>query len=174
LPTIADAADKTEQKAATNMSRNWTYNNNGRNDQQLRAADMIMNLKQKIDALGPGPSKARASLSPEPRNAAGEIYDEDMFGEKKYNFKSRFSRSPFAQRIPDNWEASPLNDRAYYNKSPAVRHSEKRGDFSPDKFMTRTFNRKLRMKDSFTRILPAYNHQPSSCYTNAASHILHP
>lgn len=30
------------------------------------------------------------------------------------------------------------------------------------------------MVDSFTRILPGYDHLPSSCYTNAASHTLHP
>lgn len=30
------------------------------------------------------------------------------------------------------------------------------------------------MKDSFTRVLPGYHHVPSSCYTNAASHVLHP
>ena len=32
-------------------------------------------------------------------------------------------RSPFAARIPDQWEGSPLNDRAHYNASPVVKHS---------------------------------------------------
>ena len=30
------------------------------------------------------------------------------------------------------------------------------------------------MKDSFTRIYPSYNHEPKTCYTKAASHMLHP
>ena len=40
--------------------------------------------------------------------------------------------------------------------------------------MTRTFNRKMKMRDTFTRILPGYNHQPQTCFTKAASHIFHP
>ena len=30
------------------------------------------------------------------------------------------------------------------------------------------------MADSFTRILPAYDHVSSSCYTRAVSHAMHP
>jgi len=30
------------------------------------------------------------------------------------------------------------------------------------------------MHDSFTRMLPTYNHVQKSCYTTAASHYLHP
>ena len=30
------------------------------------------------------------------------------------------------------------------------------------------------MKDTFTNIFPSYSHVPSTCYTKAASHILHP
>jgi|TARA_B110000977_G_scaffold161356_1_gene206240 hypothetical protein len=76
--------------------------------------------------------------------------------------------------IADEWESTPLNDREFYYKSPAVKHSTMRGDFSPDKYMTRTFNRKLKMHDSFTRVLPSYNHVQNSCYTTAQSHYLHP
>ena len=30
------------------------------------------------------------------------------------------------------------------------------------------------MKDTFTSVFPGYNHEPITCYTRAASHILHP
>ena len=39
--------------------------------------------------------------------------------------------------------------------------------------MTRTFNRKMKMKDTFTRILPSYNHVAQTCFTKAVSHDLH-
>ena len=32
----------------------------------------------------------------------------------------------------------------------------------------------MKMKDSFTRVLPSYNHEASSCYRPSASHVLHP
>ena len=47
------------------------------------------------------------------------------------------------------------------------------GKLSPEKFMTRTFNRKMKMSDTFTRILPSYNHIDKTCYTKAASHDFH-
>ena len=40
--------------------------------------------------------------------------------------------------------------------------------------MTRTFNRKMKMGDSFTRVLPRYNHVKNSCYQPSATHALHP
>ena len=39
--------------------------------------------------------------------------------------------------------------------------------------MTRTFNRKMKMKDTFTRILPSYNHVENTCFTKATSHDFH-
>lgn len=137
-----------------------------RNDQQLRAAEMILNIKNqnaKSPQIGLG---STADL-------AGRIYNDEMIGDQTL---FRNSRSPFASRsrIPNDWEGSPLNDRVHYNRSPAVKHSNQKGDFSPERYRTRTFNRKLKMADSFTRILPGYDHVPSSCYTYAASHVLHP
>ena len=84
------------------------------------------------------------------------------------------ARSPFNTKIPGDWESSPRNDRAHYNACPAVKHSEKKGDFSPEAYHTRTFNRKMKMVDSFTRILPGYDHIANSCYTNSATHVMHP
>ena len=61
----------------------------------------------------------------------------------------------------------------HYEKSPVAQHSQRNGSFSPDRYATRTFNRKMKMKDTFTRITPGYNHMPKSCYSKAASHMLH-
>ena len=48
------------------------------------------------------------------------------------------------------------------------------GSFSPERYMTRTFNRKMKMKDSFTQIFPSYSHVKKTCYTKAFSHEKHP
>ena len=76
--------------------------------------------------------------------------------------------------IVEDWESSPLNTREHYRKSPVAKFSTQRGDFSPERYMTRTFNRKMKMRDTFTNIFPGYNHQPQTCFTKAASHIFHP
>ena len=128
---------------------------------RLRNAEFIMDMKKQN--MGSTADLAKA------------IYKDEM---QTYTSnpiqKTRNNRSPFATRIPDEWESSPLNDRSHYNRSPAVKHANKKGDFSPDRYRTRTFNRKMKMVDSFTRILPAYDHVPNTCYTKAATHVLHP
>ena len=48
------------------------------------------------------------------------------------------------------------------------------GSFSPERHQSRLFNRKLKMKDSFTNVFPAYGHEKKTSYTTAASHVLHP
>ena len=40
--------------------------------------------------------------------------------------------------------------------------------------MTRTFNRKMKMRDTFTKIFPNYNHEKGTCYTKSFSHEKHP
>ena len=62
-------------------------------------------------------------------------------------------------RINKEWEASLPNDRQHYEQSPVARFQKENGSFSPDRFMTRTFNRKMKMKDTFTQIFPSYNHE---------------
>ena len=67
-----------------------------------------------------------------------------------------------------------MNDREFYVKSPAAKFAVQRGDISPEKFLSRTFNRRLRMADTFTKILPTYNHFPNTCYIKSYSHTFHP
>ena len=40
--------------------------------------------------------------------------------------------------------------------------------------MGRTFNRKLKQRDTFTNIFGGYTHEPATCYTKSAAHVLHP
>ena len=67
-----------------------------------------------------------------------------------------------------------MNDREFYVKSPAAKFAVQRGDISPEKFLSRTFNRRLRMADTFTKVLPTYEHFPKTCYTKSYSHHYHP
>ena len=76
--------------------------------------------------------------------------------------------------IPMDWESYPMNDRNHYLKSPQLRHSISRGDFDENSHKSRTFNRRLRMQDTFTKLVPTYNHFKESCYLPTQSHHLHP
>ena len=67
-----------------------------------------------------------------------------------------------------------MNDQHYYQKSPAAQYSTRNGSLSPERYKSRTFNRRLKMRDTFTQIFPSYEHQPLTCFTQASSHILHP
>ena len=62
----------------------------------------------------------------------------------------------FRNSLPD----SLLNDTENYNKSPAAKHARKDGSLDPRKtYFSNTFNRKLKMRDTFTKIFPLYNHE---------------
>lgn len=76
--------------------------------------------------------------------------------------------------IPHDWEAHPMNDRPHYIKSPQLKHSMNRGDFDSQMHMSRTFNRRMRMQDTFTKLLPSYNHVQNSCYIPSYTHHKHP
>ena len=76
--------------------------------------------------------------------------------------------------LKPDWEAQPMNDRNYYLESPVAKFSRTRGDFSEDKFISRTFNRRMRMKDTFTNVIPLYTHEPRTCYISPYSHFIHP
>mmetsp|Transcript_1914 Transcript_1914/g.3320 ORF Transcript_1914/g.3320 Transcript_1914/m.3320 type:complete len:87 (+) Transcript_1914:580-840(+) len=39
--------------------------------------------------------------------------------------------------------------------------------------MSRTFNRKMKMRDTFTNIFPGYKHEPQTCFINPFSHTKH-
>ena len=47
-------------------------------------------------------------------------------------------------------------------------------DLSKDNFLSRTFNRRMKMKDTFTNILPTYGHVKKTCMVPPASHRQHP
>ena len=49
----------------------------------------------------------------------------------------------FGTKIPDNWEAHPMNSTVVYNNAPSVKWSQYRGVCSKDKFLSRSFNRRL-------------------------------
>ena len=50
------------------------------------------------------------------------------------------------------WEQRPLNDSENYNRSPVVKHTMQAGSFHPDSYQTRSFNRKMKMRDTFTTL----------------------
>jgi len=84
-------------------------------------------------------------------------YGNKSMGESGY--QSLFGKT----KIKEDWEAHPFNDRDCYLRAPVVKHSYGRGDFAADRFMTRTFNRRMKARDTFTNILPLYVHEPKSC-----------
>ena len=60
-------------------------------------------------------------------------------------------------------------------KSPVARFAKENGDLSTERLQpSKLFHRKLKMIDSFTRVVPSYKHVPKSGYTSAVSHYLHP
>ena len=76
--------------------------------------------------------------------------------------------------IPTNWESADMNNQDYYLASPVAKFVRTRGDFSEDRHMSRTFNRRLRMRDTFTSIIPLYKHEPKTCYTATYTHSVFP
>ena len=57
------------------------------------------------------------------------------------------------------YEAKLLNEDVNYSLSPAAKHARKDGSLDPRQtFLGKTFNRKLRMRDTFTKIFPTYGH----------------
>ena len=66
--------------------------------------------------------------------------------------------------IANDWQAHTMNDQRYYNNSPIAKHSRVNGSFGNDTAMSRTFNRKLKMRDTFTKIFPSYDHVEKTTY----------
>ena len=59
----------------------------------------------------------------------------------------------------------PCQDKNY-SLSPAARHAQNDGSLDPNQtFFGRTFNRKLKMRDTFTKIFPSYGHGERSNYS---------
>lgn len=58
-----------------------------------------------------------------------------------------------------NFEKRSLNTLVNYNASPAVKRARQDGSLDPvQTHFNKTFNRKLKMRDTFTKILPSYSH----------------
>ena len=66
-----------------------------------------------------------------------------------------------------------MNDRDHYKRSPVAKFCTARGDFDPSQHMSRTFNRRMRMRDTFMNILPTYDHVDRTCMTKTFSHVKH-
>lgn len=80
----------------------------------------------------------------------------------------------FGTRIPENWEAFPMNNTAIYGAAPVRKWADDRGDHSEERFLSRTFNRRMNHRDTFSKILPTYEHVPKSCKIPSYTHIIHP
>ena len=63
-----------------------------------------------------------------------------------------------------------MNDREHYRKSPVARFMLSNGNLDGTQFMSRTFNRRMKMRDTFTQVLPTYNHENRTCMQPAFSH----
>lgn len=81
--------------------------------------------------------------------------------------------SPSAKE-PTNFEMRPLCDLENYNASPAVKRARQDGSLDPTQTpFNRTFNRKLKMRDTFTKIFPSYSHAEPTCYIASMTHHKH-
>ena len=68
----------------------------------------------------------------------------------------------------------PLCDLENYNASPAVKRARQDGSLDPQQTpFNRTFNRKLKMRDTFTKIFPSYSHAEPTCYIASMTHHRH-
>ena len=63
----------------------------------------------------------------------------------------------------DKYENRALNEGKNYSLSPAAKHAMKDGSLDQNHYLNKTFNRKMRMRDTFTVLFPGYEHGQ---YTN--------
>ena len=81
--------------------------------------------------------------------------------------------SPLA-RDPANYETRLPNEDKNYVMSPAAKRARQDGSLDPmQTSFNRTFNRKLKMRDTFTKIFPSYTHAEPTCFVPSATHQLH-
>ena len=77
-------------------------------------------------------------------------------------------------RDPKNYETRLPNENTNYGKSPAAKRAIQDGSLDPmQTTFNRTFNRKLKMRDTFTKIFPSYTHGEDTCYIASATHHHH-
>ena len=73
-----------------------------------------------------------------------------------------------------NFEKRLPNDDYNYALSPAAKRARQDGSLDPSQtFQNRTFNRKLKMRDTFSKIMPTYTHGQPTTYAPSATHALH-
>ena len=81
--------------------------------------------------------------------------------------------SPLAED-PEHYECRLLNENENYSSSPAARHAMADGSLNPyATFFNRTFNRKLKMRDTFTKIFPSYTHGSPSVAGPSQTQVQH-
>jgi len=74
----------------------------------------------------------------------------------------------------EDYPAYLPNENFNYSNSPAARHAMKDGSLDPNQtFFGRSFNRKLKMRDTFTKIFPSYNHGQDTTYSNPNKSYTH-
>ena len=83
---------------------------------------------------------------------------------------SKYGGASASGRFSPDWERQPINDRDHYLSSPIAKHLETGSSFNHDIYQTRTFNRKMKMKDTFTNIFGQYNHNSQSCFSKQKTH----
>lgn len=66
--------------------------------------------------------------------------------------------SPLLVDRANRFEGRLPNDDKNYEASPAARRANVDGSLDHNAAFNRTFNRKLKMRDTFTKIFPGYNH----------------
>lgn len=116
---------------------------------------------------------AMQTYRPSPRNANSP--QDINKTETNAEFLLSMQRKSPQVKVPLDFELQLPNDRSFYRKSPAARFAKENGDLSLERLHpSKQINRKIKMQDSFTRIVPGYCHQARSGFTSAASHYLHP
>ena len=81
--------------------------------------------------------------------------------------------SPLAQD-PANFETRLPTDDKNYVLSPAAKRARQDGSLDPTQtYLNRTINRKLKMRDTFTKIFPSYTHGVPTCYAPSNTHAQH-
>jgi len=66
------------------------------------------------------------------------------------------------------------NTNENYSKSPAARHAYRDGSLDPARMtFSRIFNRKLKMRDTFTKVFPVYPHGNPTTYSNPNKSFTH-
>ena len=82
--------------------------------------------------------------------------------------------SPMSPRslISKSWQATLPNESKNFCHSPVAKRALQDGSLDPMLASTfsRTFNRKIKIHDTFTSIFPAYTHEQPTCYQPTVSH----